>query len=107
MELVWQIDWMKCLKQTEGLTDFVIECGWRATAQEDTAVAQAYGSVSFPAPQNQDGSFTPYNQLTQHQMLGWVWASGVDKVEVETSLIAQVQAQINPEVVTKPLPWQT
>jgi len=106
MELVWQIDWMKCLKQTEGLTDFVIECGWRATAQEDTAMAQAYGSVSFPAPQNADGSFTPYDQLTQDQVLGWVWASGVDKAEVDASLTAQVQAQLNPEVVTKPLPWQ-
>lgn len=56
-------------------------------------------STTLPAPQ---GSFTPYNQLTQNQVLGWVWANGVDKAGVEAQVNQQIQ---NQATLTPPLPW--
>jgi len=53
------------------------------------------------------GSFTAYSSLTQEQVLGWVWANGVSKEATEAAVEAQLQAQINPPVVTPPLPWST
>jgi hypothetical protein len=50
-------------------------------------------------------SFTPYANLTQDQVLGWIWASGVDKDATEAAVEQQIQNQINPPIVTPPLPW--
>jgi len=51
------------------------------------------------------GAFTPYADLTQAQVLGWVWANGVDKDATEASVQAQIDSQINPTVIQPPLPW--
>jgi hypothetical protein len=53
----------------------------------------------------QSGTFTPYAQLTESQVLGWIWANGVDQTATEAAVAQQIQNQINPPVVTPPLPW--
>jgi len=55
-----------------------------------------------PAP---SGSFTPYANLTQDQVLGWIYANGVDKAATEAAVEQQIQQQIAPTVQTPPLPW--
>lgn len=100
--ITWLIEWMQC-KPTEGsLTDVVITAGWRCNGVQDAYSASNYGSASFPMP---EGSFTPYDQLTQEQVLGWVWASGLNKADVEAGVQAQIDGLINPPVVQLPLPW--
>ena len=51
------------------------------------------------------GSFTPYDQLTQEQVLGWCWANGVDKDATEAVVQEAIDSQINPTVIQPPLPW--
>lgn len=98
----WKIEWMQC-KPAEGLlTDVVITAGWRCTATDQGRSVSAYGSVSFSAPGD---PFTPYADLTETQVLGWVWDNGVDKAEVEANLGRQLADLINPPVVQYPLPW--
>jgi hypothetical protein len=53
----------------------------------------------------QGENFTPYNQLTQDQVLGWVWANGVDKAATEAAVEGQIQNQKNPPIVSPKLPW--
>ena len=102
--ITWVIEWMQC-KPTEGsYTDVVVTAGWRCNGVQDTYNATSYGSASFPMP---EGTFTPYDQLTQQQVLGWCWANGVDKTETETSVQGAIDNQINPPIVTPPLPWAT
>ena len=60
------------------------------------------GSCSFAPP---SGSFTPYNELTEQQVLDWCFANGVDKTAIEANVSLQIQNQINPPVVVLPLPW--
>jgi hypothetical protein len=50
-------------------------------------------------------AYTPYADLTQEQVLGWIWSSGVDKDATEAAVNNQLQNLINPPVVTLPLPW--
>ncbi len=54
----------------------------------------------------EDGAaFTPYEALTEQQVLGWVWAK--DSKEVVENWIAEaVAAQKNPPAVARPLPWE-
>jgi hypothetical protein len=54
-----------------------------------------------------EGTFTPYDQLTQEQVLGWCWVGGVDRAAVEANVQLLVDAQVNPPVVQLPLPWAT
>lgn len=108
--ITWVIEWMQC-KPTEGqYTDVVITAGWRCngaqTAHAADYTATAYGTCSFSQP-SEGGSFTPYANLTQQQVLDWCWADGVNQAAVEAGVQAQIDNQINPPVVQPPLPWAT
>ena len=106
----WIIEWMQC-KPTEGtLTDVVVTAGWRCNGVQtqgsgDTAKtynATIYSTCSFPMP---DGTFTPYADLTQEQVLGWCYANGVDQAATEAAIQANIDNQINPPIIQPPLPW--
>jgi hypothetical protein len=98
----WKIESLD-VKPTEGEhTDVVVVAHWRCTGVDGNHGASVYSTCSFPAP---EGSFTPYDQLTQEQVLGWCWANGVDKAATEAAVQQQIDNQINPPVITPPLPW--
>jgi hypothetical protein len=107
-EIVWNIDAMQCRVKEGDLTDIVIICHWRCsgtqTDGEKTYSASVYSTCSLPAP---EGTFVPYDQLTLDQVLGWIWAAGVNKDATEAAVEQQIQLQINPPVVTLPNPWQS
>lgn len=98
----WTISQLDCKPQEDGKTDVVVTAHYQCTGTQDTYTAQVYGTASFTLG---DGSFTPYDQLTQDQVLGWCWANGVDKDATEANVEAQIEAQINPPIITPPLPW--
>ena len=102
MQITWQIEWMKTTPDTAIPPNCVMLCGWRCTGVDDTHQASVYGSAGFAAPGN---PFVPYADLTQDQVLGWVWANGVDKAATEASIQKQLDDQINPPIIQPPLPW--
>jgi hypothetical protein len=61
-----------------------------------------YSSCSFT---QESDTFTPYADLTQDQVLGWVWSSGVNKDATEAAVAGQIENQINPPVIMPELPW--
>ena len=110
MTILWLIERLLC-KPTEGsLIDVVITADWRCNGTETTGSGDTeqtcsgtcYGSCSFAPP---TGSFTPYEDLTQDQVLSWCYANGVDKSAIEANVSLQIANQINPPVVSLPLPW--
>ena len=106
--ITWVIEWMQTTPTTATPPETVITAGWRCNGVELAGTpavdyaASNYGTTSFPAP---EGAFTPYDQLTQGQVLSWVWANGVDKTVTEAGVQTQIDAQINPPVIQPPLPW--
>ena len=91
------------VKPTEGsLTDVVITAEWRCNGSQDQYSGTCYGSCSFAPP---SGEFTPYLDLTQEQVLGWCYSNGVDQAAIEANVTQQIENQIDPPVVTLPLPW--
>ena len=102
MTILWLIERL-LVKPTEGsLTDVVITADWRCNGTDETYSGTCYGSCSFAPP---SGSFTPYEDLTQDQVLQWCYENGVDKTAIEANVTAQINDQINPPVVVLPLPW--
>ena len=100
--LSWIIERL-LVKPTEGsLTDVVITADWRCNGTQDQYSGTCYGSCSFQPP---SGEFTPYEDLTEQQVLDWCYENGVDKTAIEANVTAQINDQINPPIIAPPLPW--
>lgn len=101
--IAWSVNQMNCYPQDAGQTDVVFIVHWTCAGVQGAYSASVYNTTRIPAPEG--GSFTPYADLTQEQVLGWVWANGVDQAATEASVQQQINNQINPPVVSPPLPW--
>jgi len=101
----WVIERMVCAPQLSGQTDVVITVYWRQNATNDTFNATVYSSIDLVYTPGT--AFTPYDQLTQDQVVEWVKSAlGADKCALlEASLDKQIANQANPPTVTLPLPW--
>ena len=101
----WVIEQMNCYPQAEGQTDVVFTVHWRVNATDGTYFATSYGTVGVTYVAG--SPYTPYVQLTQSQVVGWVQdAMGPEQVaSIEAGLATNIADQVNPPVVTPPLPW--
>jgi len=75
---------------------------WAVTEVDGDYSASSYGTVSFE-PDASDPSFVPYDNLTESDVLGWVWAV-VDQSTTEAALTADIESQKNP-VTADGMPW--
>jgi len=91
------------IAQMDRLTSdgFVVTVHYAINAVDGEYNAYTYGTVSYT---QSDGSYTPYTDLTEAQVVGWVQES-LGKDTVEAGLAAQIEAQKNP-VTASGLPWQ-
>ena len=102
MTILWIIERL-LVKPIEGSeTNVVITADWRCNGTQDQYSGTCYGSCSFQPP---TGEFTPYEDLTEQQVLDWCYANGVDQAAIEANVTLQIENQVNPPVVTLPLPW--
>ena len=79
---------------------FVTTAHWQATAVDGDYSASIYSTCSWSEGQ----PTTPYASLTQDQVLGWCWTSGVNKEATENALTANIESQKNPVSETG-TPW--
>ena len=103
----WTVSAMNCKVSEDNLSDVVFNVHWRCSATEvdgdKTYSASVYSTCSVPGPN--PASFVLYDQLTQNEVLGWIWANGVDKDATEAAVQQQIELQKHPVVVSPPLPW--
>jgi len=101
--ITWNISVLDCLPQSAEGADYVVTAHWQCTGVDGDYKGSVYSTCSFPVVEGT--SFTPYADLTQAQVLGWIWANGVDKDATEAAVEQQVETQKNPPIVAPPLPW--
>lgn len=107
--ITWRVGTMECYPTYQQNTDVVFTVHWDCLGSETvnniTYNGRVYGSTGVTY--HSGSEFTPYNQLTQDQVLGWVWDSmGTEqKTNCENNVQTQINNQINPPVVILPLPW--
>ena len=84
----------------------VIVCHWRCNAEETvgdvTYTASSYGTCGF-SPDPASPSFVPYEDLTEADVLAWVYES-VDKDATEAALTANIEEQKAPPTLVG-TPW--
>jgi hypothetical protein len=98
----WIISAMDCIKNDGNLQDVVITIHWRYGATKDEVSTDIYGSTSMPLPTGEN--FTPYEDLTKQQVVGWLEAT-LDVPAMEESLESQLDLLINPINVTLQPPF--
>ena len=106
--ITWNISAMNCYPQAEGQTNVVFTVHWQCSGTQvqdgKTYSGSVYSTcgVTYAA----GSSYIPYANLTKEDVLGWIWASGVNKDATEAAVQQQIDTAINPPVITPTLPWE-
>ena len=96
-------NWAITQMERKSLDGFVVTVYYTVNAADGDYSARNGGGVNFK--QQPDESYTPYDQLTEQQVLGWV-QEAVGKDATEANLQAQIDLQKAP-VCTYGMPWAT
>jgi hypothetical protein len=101
----WNVVQMDAYPEKDGETDVVFTVHWRCDGTDGTYYGGVYGSQGVSI--DPEAPFVPYAELTQDQVIGWVQAAmGEEQVAaLKANIDGQIENQINPPVVTPPLPW--
>jgi hypothetical protein len=101
----WVVEQMNCYPTYDNQKDVVFTVHWRVNATDGTYNSTVYGTVGVTYEAGTP--YTPYANLTQDQVIGWVQAAmGPEQVaSTEASLATNIANQVNPPVITPALPW--
>jgi len=95
---------MYTLPQVEGETDVVVTAMWQVTGVDGEYTAAIGGSSQFTLSADAP-NFTPYADLTQAQVIGWIPESQI--TSAQQCVQGQIDSMITPPVSPQntPLPW--
>ena len=95
---------MYTLPQVEGETDVVVTAMWTVTGVDGTYTANIGGSSQFTLSPDSP-SFTPYADLTETQVIGWIPESQI--TSAQQCVQGQIDSMITPPVSpsSQALPW--
>jgi hypothetical protein len=99
-QFTWTIDQMYTLDTPD--PGFVVNVLWTVTGVDGSNTASIDGNSQFTV---QEGTFTPYDQLTQAQVIGWIPAEQI--ASAQACVQGQIDSMITPPVspANTPLPW--
>jgi hypothetical protein len=101
----YAIDSMSCYPLYNTENDVVFQVLWTLTGTNGVQTSSYSASTILPVPQGDD--FTPYNELTEPQVIGWVETQTDPEylANAHQWIADDIAAKENPPVVTPPLPW--
>jgi hypothetical protein len=102
MSATWTIANLERNTADGGVIVVHYRCTAEETVGEETYTASSYGTCGF-TPDASAPDFVPYDQLTEADVLAWVWSS-MDKDATEAALQAKIEEQKAPATVSG-LPW--
>jgi len=81
---------------------FVVNVLWTVTGLDGQYTASIDGNSQFTV---QEGTFTPYPQLTESQVIGWIPPEQI--ASAQACVQGQIDSMITPPVspANTPLPW--
>jgi len=88
---------------TEPQPDCVFNVHWTCSGTDGTYTSSVYSTCSIPYISSEP--YTPYADLTQEQVLGWIWEHGVYQTAIEEAVAQQIANLVNPPVISSRLPW--
>ena len=100
----WKITQLQVYPKSEGEADVVCAAAWNVSGTDGECNGSLNGSTAFKLDPNEP--YIPYAQLTQDQVLNWVFESlGAEgKASAEADVDAQI-AYAASQVTNATLPW--
>lgn len=96
----WSITAMIVIPQVDQYTEYAWQVTWQCAATDGTNTQVIESSMTFyPAQQGQP--YTPYDQLTEAQVVGWVQTALGPEKTAQTESVAISLLTATPA----PLPW--
>jgi hypothetical protein len=109
----WKINTLsKQNNPAAGLDDVIVQTFWECIGSDaDNNSSTFYGATSFKLDEVDPENFTPYEELTEAQVLGWVQTAVDNDENYKNHIDEQIQKQINlivhpiSTVIAEELPW--
>jgi hypothetical protein len=109
MSYNWSIISMQCYPQHEGQDNVVFKVYFKITklVTENEIPYLGLFNESVEIPFADSEAYTPYNELTEEQVIGWVkTALGEATVSLyESKVDEQIERMTKPSTVSPPVPW--
>jgi len=108
----WAINQLTAYPIYESQTDVVFKVQWSYRGVDSNGVGSSRGG-NTPVTYTAGSPFTPFNQLTEAQVLGWVQPTITPEqmTEMEAGINGDISWQIAQasanDPITPPLPWPT
>ncbi len=106
----WAVNQLVAYPTYENETDVVFKVMWSYRGVDADGVGSSRGGIT-PVTYEAGSPFTPFAELTQAQVLGWVQPtiSAEQQAEMEAGIAGDIQWQIDQQnannPVSPPLPW--
>lgn len=93
------------LPHVEGQSDVVVNVMYKVTGVDGDHTASVDGNQPITIQQTE--GFTPYSDLTEDQIIGWIYPMAI--ANSKASVQGQIDSMISPPVspTAQPLPWKT
>jgi hypothetical protein len=87
-------------------SNYVVQTYWTKTGTDANGNTGTFSGATPFTPDPQQSDFTPFDQLTQEIVLGWIQpvVTGSYEEHVNGVIAKQIADKVNP-VVEPPLPW--
>lgn len=113
LEYVWKLKSLKKATSTD-VTDAIIGTQWKLTGTDNDGISGDFdGATPFKLSEINTEVFTPFSELTEEQVLGWIQ----DHVSGSNGYWSHINEQINKQIESKKievsdvyeadLPWST
>lgn len=103
----WTVTAMYTLPQVDEFTDVVVVANWTLTGTEGEYSSSISDGTQFSVPQGSD--FTPYPDLTEVQVVGWIQNTIGSKAvaDYEAQIANDIYFQAHPPITatSQALPW--
>jgi len=89
----------------QGVVNYVFQINWSYKGNDETYNTAMSGFTSVPV--NDPSSATPYFDLTEEQVMGWImeYTDPLIWSDYSIKITDWIAAQYTPTIITPPLPW--
>ena len=99
VEIVWKIESLEVNPLAGGRANVVTRCAWSCTAKKDGKLFSVGSNKYIGTPGD---NFVEFVNLTEAEVLAWVWANGINKDAAEKAATAGLEELF----VVKEVPWK-
>jgi len=98
----WKIKQLYTISALGDHSNVVTSVSWSCTGIDGDNASMISGNCRLPNPVDQ---FTPYDELTESQVIDWCWNNGAYKDGIESKIQEDISKKAAPKEVVSPLPW--